>query len=144
MYCKNLLIRKKNYKPYFYCKALKKEIILPCDEKCSKAILKRNRGIKKVSEKQKQLEKNRFSIFTNNFEKCFYCGKSNEKIDLHEIYGGSNRIRSIKNGFVVPLCRKCHSNEKIIMQLRIDMQKEYEKTHSRENFIKITGKSYIK
>ena len=65
-------------------------------------------------------------------------------MDLHEVYGGSNRKRSIKNGLVVPLCRICHSNEEIIQYLRIKLQKEFEKTHSREDFIKLIGKSYIK
>lgn len=140
--CKNLLKRQHKYKPYFYCKVLKKEIILPCDKNCSELNLVRNKPIKKVSRKQKQLEKNRFSIFTTNFNKCYYCGKEG-KMDLHEIYGGSNRKRSIENGFVVPLCRICHSNEKIIQYLRIKLQKEYEKNHSREEFIKIIGKSYL-
>lgn len=143
MYCKNLLKRQRKYKPYFYCKALRKEIILPCDKKCSELNFVRNKPIKKVSRKQKQLEKNRFSIFTTNFNKCYYCGKEG-KMDLHEIYGGSNRTRSIKNGLVVPLCRICHSNEEIIQYLRIKLQKEYEKIHSREDFIEIIGKSYIK
>ena len=147
MYCKNLLKRQRKYKPYFYCKALRKEIILPCDKSCSKLILVANKPIKKKSDKQKQLEKNRYSIFTNDFTKCYYCHrklKDNEKFDLHEVYGGSNRTRSIKNGLVVPLCRICHSSEEIIKYLRIKLQKEYEKTHSREEFIKIIGKSYIK
>lgn len=147
MYCKNLLKRQRKYKPYFYCKALRKEIILPCDKNCSMAILKTNKPIKKISNKQNKLEKNRFSIFTDNFNQCYYCKrkiKENEKFDLHEVYGGSNRLRSIKNGLVVPLCRKCHSNEKVINYLRILIQKEFEKTHTREEFIEITGKSYIK
>lgn len=74
---------------------------------------------------------------------CFYCKKQNCRLDLHEVYGGSNRKRSIKNGLVVPLCRECHSNEQIINLLRIELQKEYEKTHSREEFIELIGKSYI-
>lgn len=143
MYCKNLLKRQRKYKPYFYCKALRNEIILPCDKNCSELNLVRNKPIKKVSRKQKQLEKNRFSIFTTNFNKCYYCGKEG-KMDLHEIYGGSNRKRSIENGFVVPLCRLCHSNEEIIQYLRIKIQKEYEKNHTREDFIKMFGKSLIK
>ena len=147
MYCKNLLKRQRKYKPYFYCKSYKKEIILPCDENCSNFLFVRNKPIKKVSKKRNKLEKNRFSIFTDNFNQCYYCkkkAKENEKLDLHEVYGGSNRLRSIKNGLVVPLCRICHSNEKIIKYLRIKLQKEFEKTHTREEFIEITGKSYIK
>lgn len=143
MYCKNLLKRQRKYKPYFYCKVLRKEIILPCDKNCLETILRRNKPIKKVTDKQKELNKNRFSIFTTNFNKCFYCGKEG-KMDIHEVYGGSNRTRSIKNGFCIPLCRLCHSNENIISYLRIKLQKEYEKTHTREDFIKIIGKNYIK
>lgn len=145
MYCKNLLKRQRKYKPYFYCKVLRKEIILPCDKNCLNRNLVANKPIKKKSYKQKQLEKNRFSIFTNDFTKCYYCHrklKDDEKFDLHEIYGGSNRIRSIKNGLVVPLCRICHSNDEIIQYLRIKLQKEYEKNHSRDDFIKLIGKSY--
>ena len=52
MYCKNLLKRQRKYKPYFYCKALRKEIIVPCDKNCSKLILVANKPIKKVSNKR--------------------------------------------------------------------------------------------
>lgn len=148
MYCKNLLKRHRQTKIVFYCKKYKRYIdISLCNNNCLDFILVRNKAIKKKSDKQKQLEKNRYSIFTNDFTKCYYCHrklKDDEKFDLHEVYGGSNRTRSIKNGLVVPLCRICHSNEDIINKLRIQLQKEYEKTYTREEFIKIIGKSYIK
>lgn len=143
MSCKNLLIRKRKYKPYFYCKELKKEIILTECENCLNRILVKNKGIKKATNKQKQLEKNRYSIFTNDFNHCFYCGVAQNRLDLHEVWGGSNRKRSMLNGFVVPLCRSCHSNEKIILELRKALQKEYEKTHTRQQFIDIIGKSSL-
>ena len=76
--------------------------------------------------------------------RCECCGKVCKKLDPHEVYGGSNRKRSIKNKFIKLLCRECHSNEKVITQLRIDTQKEYEKTHTREEFISLIGKSYLK
>ena len=143
MYCKNLLIRKRKYKPYFYCKEFKKEIILPCDKNCLEFNLVRNKGIKNKSIKQKKLEDKRFSIFTNNLKKCYYCQKENVRIDLHEVWGGSNRKRSILNGFVIPLCRNCHKNEEIINYLKKKLQLEYEKTHSRDDFIRLIGKSKI-
>lgn len=37
---------------------------------------------------------------------CYYCGTYNA--DRHEIYGGSNRQKSIEMGFQIDLCRKCH------------------------------------
>ena len=145
MYCKYL---SKCLNGKIKCKLNKTYISYLIDCKnCSKRILVKNKPIKKISNKQKQLNKNRFSVLTNNFEQCYYCHKrekNNEKFDLHEVYGGSNRIRSIKNGFVVPLCRICHSNETIIQTLRLRIQKEYEKTHSRQDFINIIGKSYMK
>lgn len=145
MYCKYL---SKSLNGKIKCRYYKRYIssLSEC-QNCSNLILKRNKPIKKVSNKRNKLEKNRFSIFTDNFNQCYYCKrkvKENEKLDLHEVYGGSNRLRSIKNGLVVPLCRICHSNEKIIKYLRIKLQKEFEKTHTREEFIEITGKSYIK
>lgn len=144
MYCKDLLKRTRNTKIVLYCRKHKRYISLLSECKnCLDFEIKRNKPIKKSSSKQKQLEKNRFSIFTTNFNKCYYCGKEG-KMDLHEIYGGSNRKRSIENGFVVPLCRLCHSNEEIIQYLRIKIQKEYEKNHTREDFIKMFGKSLIK
>ena len=144
MYCKDLLKRHKQSKIVFYCRHDKRYIVslLAC-ENCLNKDFKRNSPIKKVTDKQKELNKNRFSIFTTNFNKCFYCGKEG-KMDIHEVYGGSNRTRSIKNGLVVPLCRLCHSNERIIHYLRIMLQKEYEKRHSREDFVSIIGKNYIK
>ena len=57
MYCKNLLKRQRNYKPYFYCKALGNEIILPCPQNCSMMILKANKPIKKVSSKREFVKK---------------------------------------------------------------------------------------
>lgn len=75
---------------------------------------------------------------------CEVCGKYSKQLDPHEIYGGSNRKRSIENKFVKLLCRKCHDDEDIIKQLRIETQKEYEKTHTRQGFINLIGKSCIK
>ena len=142
MYCKNM---SKCLNGKLKCKKTKEYInYQDCNKNCSNFIVVTNKPINKVTNKQKQLEKNRYSIFTNNYNKCFYCGKQNEKLDLHEVYGGSNRKRSMQNGLVIPLCRNCHSNEKIISYLRIQLQKEYEKNHSREQFIQLIGKNYIK
>lgn len=99
--------------------------------------------IKKKSSKQAKLERQRDKDMIKEGI-CEFCGKYSKRLDPHEIFGGSNRKRSIKHKFIKLLCRKCHSNEKIIKQLRIDAQKEYMKTHTEEEFIKLIGKSYIK
>ena len=98
--------------------------------------------IKQRSSKLAKLERQRDKVLTKS-GKCEYCGKVCKKLDPHEVYGGSNRKRSIVNNFVKLLCRECHSNKDVIKQLRIDTQKEYMKTHTEEKFIKLIGKSYI-
>lgn len=100
-------------------------------------------AIKKKSKNLAKLERQRDKDIVKEGI-CEFCGKYSKRLDPHEIFGGSNRKRSIKNKFVKLLCRECHSNEKIINQLRIDTQKEYEKTHTRQEFIDLIGKNYIR
>lgn len=101
--------------------------------------------IKKKTGKLAKKEKNRFSILTNNLEKCYICSKN--KVDIHEIYGGRNRQISMKYGFCIPVCRSCHSkteiDSKLDLQLKKKCQMEYERTHKRDEFIQIIGKSYL-
>ena len=105
------------------------------------------KAIKNKTNKQAKLENSRYSIITNDLKHCYICTerglKDIPKDDLHETYGGSNRKRSIENGFVVPLCRKCHQDDEILKFLQRFMQLEYEETHTREEFIKLIGKSYL-
>lgn len=68
---------------------------------------KKVQKLKNRSKKIAKLERNRYSIFTNDLEHCYICGSKKE--ELHEIYAGRNRINSMKYGFVLPLCHKCHS-----------------------------------
>ncbi len=109
--------------------------------------IKRTAEMKKKSNKLAKLEKKRFSIITNDLKHCYICseqGKKNVlKDDLHEIYGGSNRKRSIENGLVVPLCRKHHQDRIILNWLKRFAQLEFEETHTREKFISLIGKSYL-
>lgn len=98
--------------------------------------------IKKRSNKLAKIERQRDKDLTKSGI-CEYCGNYSKRLDPHEIYGGSNRKRSIKYKFVKLICPRCHSNEEIINQLRIDTQKDFEKKRTREEFIKIIGKSYI-
>lgn len=98
--------------------------------------------MKKKSSKLAKLERQRDKNLIKSGI-CEVCGRYSKQLDSHEIYGGSNRKRSIKHKFVKLLCRKCHDNKEIIKQLRIDTQKEYMKTHTKEEFIDLIGKSYI-
>ena len=84
--------------------------------------------IKKRSNKLAKIERQRDKDLTKSGI-CEYCGNYSKRLDPHEIYGGSNRKRSIKHKFVKLICPRCHSNEEIINQLRIDTQKEFEAMH---------------
>lgn len=124
------------------CKYKKQIITLQTCKNCSNFILVTNKPISKRSSKLNKLEKERDkNLIKKGY--CEYCGIYS-KLDSHEVYSGCNRKRSILNGFVALICRNCHQNEKIIAELKIKYQKEYEKTHTREEFIKLIGKSYIK
>jgi hypothetical protein len=98
--------------------------------------------IKKRSNKQAKLERDRDKKVVKA-GKCDGCHKNFKHLDPHEVYGGSNRKRSIEHGFVKMLCRKCHGDNKVLQRLKVEVQKEYEKNHTREEFIKIIGKSHI-
>lgn len=98
--------------------------------------------MKKKSKKLAKLERQRDKDLVKSGI-CEYCGKFSKRLDPHEVYGGSNRQRSIKHKFVKLICSECHSNEKIINQLRKDTQREFEKSYTREEFIQIFGKSYL-
>lgn len=140
--CIYLTQRTKKYKPYFFCRLHKQQIALDKCKSCLKRKYKEIRAIKKKTNKLAKLERQR----DKNLIKvgiCECCGKYSERLDPHEVYGGSNRKRSIKYKFVKLICPECHSSENKIIQLRIDTQKEYEKTHTREEFIKLIGKSYL-
>ncbi|MFR2207245.1 MAG: hypothetical protein ACLS59_06880 [Clostridia bacterium] len=146
--CKYITIRTKNYEKYFYCRLKKKIINYTTDcIKCFKSEPRKNKGINKKTSKQIKLEKSRYSILTDDLEHCYICRFQGKKVlrdDLHEVYGGANRKRSILNGFVTPLCRKHHQNEEILSKLKITTQRMYEVNHTRDEFIKLIGKSYIK
>ena len=92
MYCKNLLKRQRKYKPYFYCKALRKEIILPCDKSCSKLILVTNKPIKKVSNKRITVTEETYNkVMQRDKGRCRLCGTS-LNLHLHHIMREGKRL----------------------------------------------------
>lgn len=95
-----------------------------------------------------KLEKNRFSILTNNLNKCYICGLP--KQELHEIYFGKNRINSMIYGCVVPLCYQhhrgnsgVHNNHQLDLKLKQLCQIQFEKTYPTLNFMSIFYKNYL-
>jgi len=50
-----------------------------------------------------------WSIFTDDFTKSYATGRTG-RIEIHHVFGGFNRKRSEKFGFVVPLLAEEHPN----------------------------------
>jgi len=88
------------------------------------------------------------SIIQDNKE-CYFCHKI-EGIALHHCFPGRNRKASDKYGFVVYLCHNHHvgnegvhrDNQSLSIFKRL-CQAKFEQTHTRKEFIKIIGKSYL-
>ena len=142
MNCINFTVRTKCYEKYFFCRKFKKKITYEECKDCFYKEYMKPYKIKNKSNKLANLERQRDEKIIKN-GRCEYCKKFSKHLDPHEVYGGSNRRRSIEHNFVKLLCRECHSNPEIIGKLRIEVQEEFEKEHTREEFIDITGKSYI-
>ena len=88
------------------------------------------------------------SILQPNDKKCFITG-AEFNLDKHHIYGGiKNRNLADKYGCWVWLRHDVHmrlhdSDKALDKHLKILCQKKFEETHSRDEFRKIFGKSYI-
>ena len=106
-----------------------------------------SKKIRQKSSKLTRLERNRYSVFTDDLDHCFTCKRKKEH--LHEIFFGSNRKKSMQYGFVIPLCHECHAemhrNKYWQKYWHIKGQEYWEKNIGpREEFIEVFGKSYIK
>lgn len=82
---------------------------------------------------------------------CFVC-KTKNNLHMHHIfYGTANREVSERNGFKVYLCGYHHNlsnfgvhfDNKLDIALKRYAQQIYEQEHTREDFIKLVGKSYL-
>lgn len=162
-YC--IYIRNRKGKPY--CKLLNNEITFSCCQECDSKeykIKKSNRHqikkkstlreksplnsgkMKNKSNKLAKLERNRKSVFTNNMDKCYLC--SNKRTDIHEIFRGRNRKNSMIYGFVLPLCRECHSTKAETINFEEFWHRKaqiYFEEHlgTREDFIKVFRRNYL-
>lgn len=87
------------------------------------------------------------SILTDDLEHCFFCGR--EPIQFHHIFGGSDRDKATEDDMVVPLCWNCHQklhtehSQRTRYKLMRAAQWAYEETHTRDEFRKRYGKSYL-
>ena len=90
------------------------------------------------------------SVFTDDMDHCIFTG--NTPVERHHIFGGANRKRSEKYGFVVPLRPDLHPNgvfagkdaKEVDLKLKTMAQEYYEAHYgTRNDFRKEFGKSYI-
>lgn len=78
---------------------------------------------------------------------CFVC-KRDDTLTVHHLYAGSRRQRADREGLTVYLCPLCHERvqhydtkaDRILKQIG---QRAFEKTHTREEFIRLFGKNYL-
>ena len=91
-----------------------------------------------------------YSVFTDDLYTC-YLTKSN-LTHRHHVFGGSNRKRSEKYGFIIPLHPNLHnmSNEGVHFNKELDlkfkkMAQTYYENHygTRQEFRTEFGKSYL-
>lgn len=89
------------------------------------------------------------SIISNE-RQCYLCGKT-VNLEKHHIFGGTaNRKISERLGLWVYLCHNCHTgkngaqyNKEKNLRLKQDAQRAYEKTHARDEWMKLIGKNYL-
>lgn len=102
------------------------------------------RKMKKKSSKLATLERNRWSVFTDNLNWCYFCGKP--IVEKHEILYGTNRVNSMKWGYVLPLCRfhheMFHNNHKLTLEWQIKCQDHFCKEHSLKEWLEIFHTNY--
>lgn len=100
------------------------------------------------------------SILQDHDGGCYLCEKQGvfrtyKNLHKHHIYSGPNRHISEREGFFVWLCPHHHTgdaegshaavhfNHENAQILHEDCQREYEKTHTREDFMRLIGRNYL-
>lgn len=158
----NLKCRKQGFNKYV-CKRTNKEIKL-CDcRNCPYKEYKDNNYVKTLQKKDKKfqssaelkkkssklakLERNRFSLFTDNKDKCMFCD-STYKLTWHEIYCGRNRQNSMKYGLCLRMCLRCHEIKQEDKQFNEEWKQKgqvvFQQTYPNLVFEEIFKKNYLK
>ena len=95
--------------------------------------------------------KKRVSILTDDMGHCFCCDGT-DGIEIHEIFYGPLRPKSIQYGLVVPLCRECHRGtygvhgtrgKMLNTNLKENGQMAFEKKFPELDFLRIFGRNYL-
>lgn len=81
------------------------------------------------------------------YAKCYRCNVWKMTEEHHLMNGVGIRKKADKDGLVVQLCRDCHDlvhrNKTVRFQLKAKAQKEYESTHTHEEWMKRYHKNYL-
>lgn len=107
--------------------------------------LQKNVQIKKRTSKLNKLERDRFSLFTDDNSKCMLCG-STYQLTWNEVFRGKNRKLSMQYGLCQRLCLDCHRTYQDDAAFNDKWHKKgqeaFEKTYPNLDFIKIFGRNY--
>lgn len=84
-------------------------------------------------------------------KECFICGSTLNLEEHHIYFGNGLREKSERHGFKCFLCQYhhrdskggVHGNRQIDLMLKRVCQKEYEKTHSRQEWMKLIKRNYL-
>lgn len=111
----------------------------------------------KVKQKKKRKHHPASILHDKSSGICYLCmlldgnQKKHSYLEEHHIFGGPNRIHSEEYGLKVYLCPEhhqygetavhiCRETRELLHQIG---QQEFEKDHTREEFMKIFGKNYL-
>ena len=121
-------------------------------ECCLKAARHRTIGDPKYR-RPKRRQRHKASILQAKDGRCYLCmmlrSDNGRKMYLHEhhIFGGPRRKKSEAEGLKIYLCPEhhelIHASNILSMLLKRDAQREYEKTHTRQQFMTLMGKNYL-
>lgn len=108
----------------------------------------KNTKMHNKSKKLTKLERNRFSVFTTNKDKCMFCNATTN-LSWHEIYAGRNRQNSMEDGFCLRMCLLCHKAKQEDAQFNEFWHRKaqlyYEQNiGSRKQFLARYRRSYLK
>ena len=107
--------------------------------------------------RKKRRKRHRISIIqSKEFHYCFLCAVLHEdyrwqQTEEHHVYPGPCRDISEAEGFKVYLCLDhhrtgkdaVHNNAGMMGLLKVIVQREYEKTHTRKEFMELVGRNHI-
>lgn len=109
-----------------------------------------------VNEFGVELDRNGYSpsIVQRFPDRCYLCGRSDEKLDRHEIFGGANRDKSKRLGLWVLLCHeRCHIFGKYAVHQNAEKDLKLKRDGELaacshygwmpDTFIAVIGKNYI-